>query len=113
MRPGSHYVYAKWSKPMFGGVKVANFEAFDSHVALIMNRQHALPAGRGEMRCVEGCGLAGIALNRDESIRCVTGCLDIYEFFVDPTAHVDGTARTRDIRRMLNRAPRRRLRTGI
>ena len=37
MRAGSHNVYAQWSESMFGGVEVANFKAFDSHVALVVN----------------------------------------------------------------------------
>src|SRR5215470_9278362 len=56
---------------------------------------------------------AGITSECDESITRVAGSIDAHEFLVDPTAHVDGAACASSIRGMLNRAPRRRLSTGV
>ena len=54
---------------------------------------------------LEDCRLSGIASKRNVSIRRVAGCLDAYEFLIDSTPHVDGTARARGVRRVLNGAP--------
>ena len=61
MGAGSHDAYTQWSEPMFGGAEVANFKTFDSHVTLIVNREHAVPSRGREMPCVKDGRFAGIA----------------------------------------------------
>ena len=98
---------------MYGGAEVANLEALDSDVTLIVNREHRLPSGRREMGCVQDRRFAGIASQRDEAIARVARCADTYQFFVDSAAHIDGAAGTCGVGGVLNGAPRRGLRAGI
>src|SRR4029077_6360480 len=113
MGAGPHNTYAQWSQPMFGSAEVADFKALDPDVTLVMNGQYAASAIRSEMLCVEDRCLAGIASKSNISISRVAGCRDAYEFFVDSTPHIDGTARTHGVCGMLNGAPRCRLGAGI
>src|ERR1700733_68960 len=113
MRAGPHNTDAERSEPMFGSLEVANFKAFDSYVTLIVNREYALSAGGREMRCIENGCLAGIASEGNKSVRRVSGCFDGNEFFVNSSSHSNGATRMDGICGMLNRAPGRRLRTGI
>ena len=98
---------------MFGGAVVPNFKAVDSYVTFVVNGNYAASAIGSEMLCVQDRRLAWIASKSNEPIGRVAGCLDAHQFFVDSTPHVDGTARPRGFRGMLNSAPRRRLGTGI
>src|SRR5271156_3728210 len=98
---------------MFGGAEVANFKAFDSHVALVVNSKDALPGGGSEMLCIENSRLAGIALKSNVSISRVARRLDGYQLFVDSTPHIDGTTCTCGVRSVLDGAPRCRLGAGI
>ena len=113
MRAGPRNAYAQGREPMFGGAEVANFEALDSHVTLIMNGENPASAGGSERPCVQGRRLARIASESNVSIARVARCVGAHEFFVDSSSHVDGTARTRGVCGVLNRAPRCRLRARI
>ena len=72
MGAGPHNAYTQWTEPMFGGAKVANFKALDSHVTLIVNGEYRLSSRRGEMRCVKNRRFARIASESNESVatRC-------------------------------------------
>src|SRR5258708_334516 len=61
MRAGPRNAYAQRCEPMFGGAKVTNFKALDSHVTLVMNGENPASAGGSEMPCVQGRRLARIA----------------------------------------------------
>src|SRR6476660_8744953 len=54
MRSGPHNAYAQWSEPMLSRAEVANFKAFDSHVALIVDGKHAFPS-RGRIMRSDNC----------------------------------------------------------
>src|ERR1700722_9891398 len=98
---------------MFSGAVVANFEAFNPNVTLVVNRQYRASTIGNKTLCVEDGPLSGIASKSNVSIRRVAGCVDGYALFVDSTSHVDGTTRTHSICGMLNGAPRCRLCAGI
>ena len=98
---------------MFGGMEVANFKAFNSYVALVVNRQDALSPGRSEMRRIKDRRFARIASKSNVSISRVAGCLDAYELLVDSAPHIDGATRTHGVCSMLNGAPGCRLGAGI
>jgi len=110
---GAGDAYPQWSEPMFGGAVVPNFKALDSHVTLIVNRQYAASAVGGETSCVQDRRLSWIASESNISITRVAGRIDAYQFFVDSSTHIDGTARTCRVCCMLNRAPRCSLGAGI
>src|SRR4030095_12610960 len=61
-------VDAQRRKTMFSCVKVANFEALNSHVTLVVNGENALSSSGGEMPSVQHRRLAGIASEGNESI---------------------------------------------
>lgn len=113
MGTSAHNTDAQWSELMFGGAVVADLEAFDPNVALVVNSQYGAPAIGSKMLCVEDGCLAGIASNRNVPISRVAGCLDAYAFLVDSTPDIDRTARAHGICGMLNGAPRRPLRARI
>src|SRR6476660_3392933 len=82
MRSGPHNAYAQWSEPMLSRAEVANFKAFDSHVALIVDGKHALPSGGRKMSCVKDRCFAGIASESDESVIRVAAHVDADQFLV-------------------------------
>ena len=98
---------------MLGGVKVANFEALDSDVTLIVNRENAGSGGRCETSCVQNCRLSVIARDGDVSVGRISGCIDTDELFVNSSANVDGTAGAGFVEGVLDRAPRRGFGAGI
>src|SRR5271156_1410967 len=63
-------------KPMFGGAKVANFEALNSHVTLAVNRHYAASVFGSEAGCVQDRRFSWIASESNESITRVARCID-------------------------------------
>ena len=98
---------------MFSRAEVANFEAFDSHVTLIVDGKQALPSRGRKVSCVKDRCFAGIASESDESITRVAGHVDADQFFVNAPFHVHDAARARSVRGMLNGPPRRRSSAGV
>src|ERR1700722_6786099 len=107
VRAGSDNAYAERGEAMLGGAKVANLEALDSDVTLIVDRENAGSGGGCEMRRVENCCLAWVAAEGDEAVARISGGADVYELFVDSAANVDGAASAGVVRGVLDRAPRR------
>src|SRR6185437_13965725 len=56
----SHNADTQWAEAMNGGAEVTNFEALDSDVTLIVNREDCLSSGRREMGCIKDRRFAGI-----------------------------------------------------
>src|SRR5581483_5845593 len=106
MRAGPGNVYTQWRKPMLDSAEVPNFESLNPHITLVVNGHYALSVSGSEMRSVEDRRLSWIASESDISITRVTGRMDIYQFLVDSSAHINGASRTRGICGMLNGAPR-------
>ena len=104
---------AQWSEAMLGSVKVANFEALDSDVTLVVDCENAASGGGREMRGVQDCGFAWIASEGDEAVAGISGCVDANELFVDSTANVDGRAGAGFVYSVLDRAPRSGFSAGI
>src|ERR1700760_3932601 len=91
---------------MLGGAKVSNFESLDPDVTLIVNREDAGSGGRREMRRVQDCCFSWIASKDDEAVARISGCIDVYELFVDSCTDVDGVACARFVYGVLDRPPR-------
>ena len=89
---------------MLGGAKVSNFETLDPDVTLIVNREDAGSGGRREMRCVQDCCFSWIASKDDEAVARISGCIDVYELFVDSCTDVDGGACASFVHGVLDRA---------
>ena len=98
---------------MFCGAVIANFESLDSHVTLVMNGEHTASALGNQMPGVQDGDFTRITSKSDVSVARVAGGVDAYALLVDSTAHVDSTACTRRICRMLNRTPGCRLSARI
>src|ERR1035441_4676307 len=107
------YVDTQRGELMFGGAEVANLKTLDSHITLVANGKYAVSFIGSEMRRLQDRCFVRIASKSDETNACVAGCVDAHQLFVDSTPNVDGTARPRGVRGVLNGAPRRRLRAGI
>src|SRR5580693_7171676 len=110
---GSGNADAKWSGAMLGGVKVADFEALDSDVTLIVNRENAGPGVGCETSCVQNRRFSVIARDGDVSVGRISGCIDTDELFVNSSANVDGAAGAGFVDGALDRAPRRGFGAGI
>ena len=61
---------------MFSSVEIANFKAFDSHIALVVNVDNAASAGGREVRCIQYRRLSWKASKGDVAITRVSGCGD-------------------------------------
>ena len=102
MRASAGDAYTQWSEPVFGGTVVPNFKAFDSHVTLIVDRQHSASGARSEVCSVQNRRLSWVAFESNEAIACVAGHVDAHELFVNSTVHKDHAAGRHSIGRMLN-----------
>ena len=87
---------------MFSGAEISDFKAFDSHIALVVNRKNAGSVSGCETPCVQYRDLSWITPKGDVAITRVAGYVDADQLIVNSSSHVDGTARTHGVCGMLH-----------
>src|SRR5580693_3941633 len=106
MRAGAHYADTQGSETMLRGVVIANLQALDAHVALIVNGEYAASPLGNQMPGIEYGGLPWKTSKGDEPVARIAGSVHAHAFLVDSASNVDRTSCTRRIGRVLNRTPR-------